>query len=184
LEFEFKRDVLVQLGLDGLSSVMAHRAGLWSYATTEWLKLCIPSQTDATRSRWPVHPLWAALASVDWNADGGPLLRTFKPLRAPSPEWLGMRALSTIASVAAVTGEVDFDAAARKAADLASFALTRLNRGGESGISFEQFFTEKVEGLVRQYNVRMNVPPVDAPDPDDYITRNPYWRAKQGKQDQ
>ena len=31
--------------------------GLWSYATTDWLRLTIPTPEDEPRSRWPVHPL-------------------------------------------------------------------------------------------------------------------------------
>lgn len=51
LEFQFKREVLDQLGLSSLPSALGNLNGLWSYATTEWLKLTLPSETDQTRSR-------------------------------------------------------------------------------------------------------------------------------------
>jgi hypothetical protein len=102
LEFEFRREVLAQLKLDGLPAVLGALSGLWSYASTEWLTLRIPNHSDRTRSRWPIHPLWVALASIDWETRGGSLSRTFAPTRAPSPDWLGARALSMIASMAAV----------------------------------------------------------------------------------
>lgn len=178
LEFEFKRELLVQLGLDSVHSVLRGRSGLWAYATQKWLRLCIPSETDDTRSRWPLHPLWPALSGIDWNGDGGPLLRTYKPTRAPGDDYLGGRALALIAAVGAVVGERDFDAAARVTEGLAWDALARQN--GLSGIGPEQFFAEKVDGLARAFNVRMNAPPADVPDPDDALYLNPYYRRSRG----
>ena len=35
MEFQFKREVLTQLRLDTLPSIMEHQDGLWSYATTD-----------------------------------------------------------------------------------------------------------------------------------------------------
>lgn len=187
LEFEFKRELLVQLGLDSVTSVVNGRAGLWAYATQKWLRLCVPSESDDTRSRWPVHPLWSALSGIDWNGGGGPLLRTYKPTRAPSTDYLGVRALALIASIAAVVGDKDFDAAARATADLAWQALSRQNSAGglkhPTGITQDQLFAEKVEGLTRAYNLRMNAPAANVPDPDDPLYLNPYYRAKAGLRD-
>lgn len=178
LEFEFKREVLSQLGLDGIASVLSSRPGLWSYATTEWLKLCVPNPTDETRSRWPIHPLWVALASVDWGRDGGPMLRSYKPLRAPSMEYLGSRALAAFSSVAALTDTFDFNTAVGRTAEAAWSQLAR--QDGLNYVGADQLFREKVEGLVRRYNVRMNVPPDDTPEPEEPLYRNPYFRGKQG----
>ena len=89
LEFEFRREVLAQLQLDALPSVLEHLNGLWSYATTEWLKLCIPSEADKTRSRWPIHPLWMALASIDWETPGGPLSARVQALACAEREGPG-----------------------------------------------------------------------------------------------
>lgn len=58
LEFEFKRDFLSQKDLIPLKDTLANLNGLWSYATTEWLKLTIPNENDDTRARWPIHPMW------------------------------------------------------------------------------------------------------------------------------
>jgi hypothetical protein len=178
LEFEFKREVLAQLGLDGLPSVLSALSGLWSYATTEWLRLCVPSNSDRTRSRWPVHPVWQALAAVDWEAPGGPLLRSYRPIRAPSPDWLGGRALSCIASLGALIGERDFDAAAHATAALAYDVLTR--RNDLSGISHEQFFGEKVDSLTRTYNLRMNTPPEEDENIERAKWRIEYYRQSRG----
>jgi len=177
LEFQFKREVLVQLDLDSLGSVMEHRAGLWSYAATEWLRLCLPTESDSTRSRWPIHPLWMAVSSVDWGQQGGPLLRSYQVLRAPSLSWLGARALSAYASIGAITGITDFDAAAIEAKKHAYDALNKQNGNGLSGIGDEQFFGEKVEALTRLYNMRMNPAPVPPPEP---FQRNEYERQSRG----
>jgi len=79
LEFQFNREVLDQLGLNSLPGVLDNLNGLWSYVTTEWLKLTIPSDTDKTRSRWPIHPLWMDVAPIDWEGNGGALLREYSP---------------------------------------------------------------------------------------------------------
>ena len=175
LEFEFKRDVLVQLKLDGLPHVLENLAGLWSYATTDWLRLCLVNRDDKTRSRWPVHPLWLALSSVDWGTPGGPLLRSYQPVRAPSMAWLGSRGLSVMASIGAVAGVTDFDQAAAETKRQAWDALAFKN--GNSGISPEQLFLETVEGLTREYNLRMNPKPADPPKP---FVRNEYERQSKG----
>jgi hypothetical protein len=71
VEFQFMREILAQHGIVDLESVLANLNGLWSYATTEWLRLTIPNPDDQTRARWPLHPLWGYLSSVDWETNGG-----------------------------------------------------------------------------------------------------------------
>jgi len=126
--------VLALNDADGRTRTTAgvHLNGLWSYASTEWLKLCVPNETDRTRSRWPIHPLWVALASVDWEASGGPLSRTFTASRAPSQAWLGARALSLIASLGSVAGLDDFDAAGEELLRAASNALGIVTKTGQT----------------------------------------------------
>lgn len=88
VEFQFRREVLGQHGLVSLDNVMANLNGLWSYAATEWLRLTIPNPDDQTRSRWPVHPLWGYLSSIDWETSGGPLARSFTATRLPADKWI------------------------------------------------------------------------------------------------
>jgi hypothetical protein len=88
LEFEFKRDYLKERQLSSLESVLVNLNGLWSYATTEWLRLTEPNPADSTRARWPTHPLWIALASVDWETAGGALLKRFTNARMPDEKRL------------------------------------------------------------------------------------------------
>ncbi len=83
--------------------------GLWSYATTEWLRLTLPNPDDQTRSRWPIHPLWGYLSSVDWDTDGGPLLSRFNNARIPGDDWLCKNGFSALISFMAREGIKDFD---------------------------------------------------------------------------
>ncbi|MGA7750780.1 MAG: replication initiation factor, partial [Gallionella sp.] len=98
VEFQIMREVLAQHGIVDLESVLANLNGLWSYATTGWLRLTLPNPDDQTRSRWPLHPLWGYLSSIDWETDGGPLARSFKATRLPEDERIFALGASSIAS--------------------------------------------------------------------------------------
>lgn len=176
LEFEFKREVLDQLGLSGLPSVMGNLNGLWSYATTDWLKLTSPSDTDQTRSRWPIHPLWGYLSSVDWESPGGPLLREYAPSRAPRKEGIGRRALSALASLAAIAGAEDFEQALGLVGDVAFQALA--DQAYLIGIPEHQHFREKIAVLKRKYNTGMNA--VEAEEEAEDPVEREYRRQTQG----
>ena len=178
MEFQYKREILDQLGLDGHCSVLEHQGGLWSYATTEWLRLCLPNREDETRSRWPVHPLWMAISSVDWGTPGGPLLRSYTASRAPSMEYLGSRLASVIASIGAIANLSDYDLAAAEAKKQGYDAMALQN--GISGISVDQYFLEKVQGLTRDYNLRMNPKPPAPPASLPPVVDNEYKRQSQG----
>jgi len=82
LEFQFKRKVLSEHQVTTVDDLLSRLGSLWIYATTQWLKLTIPSLTDDTKSRWPMHPLWAELVEADW----GPYLEAKpKPIRPNTP---------------------------------------------------------------------------------------------------
>lgn len=102
LEFELKRDYLKERQLSSLESVLVNLNGLWSYATTEWLRLTEPNPDDSTRARWPTHPLWMALASVDWETSGGVLLKRFTNARLPDEKRLYSTVFGSLASYMAI----------------------------------------------------------------------------------
>jgi len=156
LEFEFKRQVLTQKGLRSLDEVLKNLNGLWSYATTEWLKLTIPNQEDKTRSRWSIHPLWACLASLDWETNGGPLQNRFSNERTPEDRIALNRAFSAVTTWMAAHGFTDFD----KAKPEFQIALTHFinNRAVDFGLSFEELINEKVALKARQFNTLNNIP--------------------------
>lgn len=162
LEFEIKREVLTQKGLSKLYQVLDHLNGLWSYATTEWLRLTIPSNDDKTRSRWPIHPLWLLLSSVDWESKGGPLGKRFSPTRSPSDDKLLQMAASTWFSYAAKHG---FEAANLKEAhdDLVAQLVTFIEQKAyEQGLPFDAYVAEKIALKHRQYNTAINDPEQEA----------------------
>jgi hypothetical protein len=104
LEFQFKRTVLSQLGVVSLGSVLNQLNGLWGYAMTDWLRLTLPNPDDRTRSRWPVHPLWGYLSSIDWETNGGPLLRQYPLARVPGDDKLFSLYFSALISYMAREG--------------------------------------------------------------------------------
>ena len=102
LEFELKRDYLKERQLSSLESVLVNLNGLWNYATNEWLRLTEPNPQDSTRARWPTHPLWIALASVDWETSGGVLLKRFTNARLPDEKRLYTAIFGSLASYMAI----------------------------------------------------------------------------------
>ena len=154
LEFECKQAVLSQLGIKGFDAVMDSLGGIWGYATTEWLRLTEPNCSDATRSRWPVHPLWALLASIDWEEEGGPLSRTFPVSRQPGHDWLMTHGLSALTSFMATQGIYDLDQG------IAAFREQLIAYHDEKAFLFGQslssYVWDKVALKVRQYNAGMN----------------------------
>lgn len=154
LEFQLKREVLTQKGLSKLTEVMDNLNGLWSYATTEWLRLTLPNPEDKTRSRWPIHPLWGYLSSVDWQTDNNPLLPRFSSARIPSNEMIFRGALSSLVSFMAREQITNFDHgfAAYKLAFCQHFDQKSFNLG----LSFDDFIKEKVAIKARLFNTILN----------------------------
>jgi hypothetical protein len=68
LEFQFRRDVLVEFGLRTVDEVLAGAQDLWRYGTTDWLTLRTPTE-DARERRWPVDPLWREVQAVEIAPD-------------------------------------------------------------------------------------------------------------------
>jgi hypothetical protein len=176
LEFEFKRQMLNQKGLFTLGDVLHHLNGLWSYATTEWLKLTMPNEDDQTRSRWPIHPMWAALSTLDWDTNGGPLLNRFSNARTPEDRISLNRAFSALTTWMAAHGFRDYNEA--KEPFMKALYHYMNNRAMDWGCSFEELINEKVSIKARQFNTLNN-----AVDDDDGITdaARAYREASNGE---
>lgn len=162
LEFELKREVLTQKELSKLSEVLNHLNGLWSYATTEWLRLTIPNPEDKTRSRWPIHPLWGLLASVDWESKGGPLSKRFSPTRSPKDDKLFQVAYSAVLSYMAKHGFEATELYEGIEEFLAKAYEYQEQKAYELGLPFEDFIAEKLALKRRQYNTFLNDPDLEA----------------------
>lgn len=154
LEFQLRRDVLVELGLVGLDKVLANLNGLWSYATTDWLRLTLPQDDDKTRSRWPIHPLWGYLSSVDWETPGGPLSARFSNERIPSVEKIYGRYLSVLTSFMALAGSQNIEEASN---DLYEHMTKHFLKISDIiGVDYLDFVLGKVAIKARQYNTILN----------------------------
>ncbi|CAG9932409.1 conserved protein of unknown function [Candidatus Nitrotoga arctica] len=181
IEFQFRREVLAQHGLVNLDNVLANLNGLWRYASTEWLRLTIPNLDDQTRSRWPVHPLWGHLSSIDWETDGGPLTRSFNATRLPEDKRIFSLGASSIASYMAKHGITDYgDGLDRFQCDLYGYLQTR---GEFLGLSAESFLIEKVRLRAKEFNTIQNCLDAEWTQLERNKSAVEYGRASKGGND-
>ena len=181
LEFEFKREFLTQKGLATLREVLNNRAGIWGYATDDWLRLTLPDENDKTRSRWPVHPIWQYLASVDWEGYGGVLLSRFTATRAPDDRYLFGRGLGLMFAFMARDGLSDFFEAGDKYLSwLRSYAEKHFCQ--YEGISFEQYVQEQVAIRARRFNTALNTFEDEPEDNLDIEAAARAYRKASGKE--
>ncbi len=108
LEFQFRRPVLRELGVESADTLAYNTSALWRYATQEWLRLTQPNDNDATRSRWPNHPLWTDLGNATWDSGDGDCLRRVSKRRTPDDHYLFKNGISGITSYMAREGITDF----------------------------------------------------------------------------
>lgn len=156
LEFQLRRELLSQHGVLNLSAVLEHLNSLWSYATTEWLRLTLPSEEDKTRSRWPLHPLWGYLSSIDWETNGGPLSRTYSPARVPGDDWIYTHALSVLISFMA--RERITDLYEGNEALLAGMYLYHGKKAARLETLFDDYIDTKLALKGRLFNTLLNDP--------------------------
>jgi hypothetical protein len=154
LEFQFKRAVLSQLGVVALGSVLNQLNGLWGYAMADWLRLTLPNPDDKTRSRWPVHPLWGYLSSVDWETNGGPLLRQYPLARVPGDDKLFPLYFSALISYMAREGINDLYQGQESMT--AAVVAYYMRKADWLGLSFERYVDERVATKARLFNSLVN----------------------------
>lgn len=180
LEFQLRREILVQHGLTKLDAVLENLNGLWSYATTEWLKLTIPNPDDQTRSRWPIHPLWGYLSSIDWETQGGSLTRSFKNALVPGDRKLFSMALSVLISYMAREG-IEDPLEGYKA--LMTALYSHYSAIAEYlGLSFDEYLDQKLAIKGRHYNT-LGTYPDGIPGLDEDISAQKaeaYRKARDG----
>ena len=181
LEFQFKRSVLKELGVDRLADLQAHRRGLWRYATQDWLRLAQPPAEDSNQSRWPTHPLWQALAAIDWQAAAGASLSRFRQERIPHDEALFINGLGGLTSFMAREGITDLDEG------LGEFLVRAQSfhdqRQRTTGRGFTGYVADKVAVKGKRYNTLRTetaaAQEVEARERDAVATA--YREAKEGE---
>lgn len=175
LEFEFKRDFLKERGLSSLESVLDNLNGLWSYATTEWLRLTVPSDSDATRTRWPTHHLWMALASVDWESAHSTRLSRFSNTRAPDKRRLYALVHGSLASYMAIH-RMDDKGAAMDAL-LGEMHQHFQDLAYRMGLDPDEALMRKVKARARLFNTNDNT---EGQEPDESPGVRAYRDASDG----
>lgn len=178
-EFQLMRDVLAEHGLISLDSVLANLNGLWSYASTEWLRLTLPNPDDQTRSRWPIHPLWGYISSIDWETDFNTLSRSFKATRLPEDKRILSLGVSSLASFMGKYGITDFD----EGLDRYLLVLHQYlcDRGEFDGLSGEDWLLERVRLRGKECNTLLNVNEVDQKRLEVERAAKDYRKASEGE---
>lgn len=107
-EFQVGRPAFRESGIDSVADLLANLGAVWEYLVRDWLRLAVPVATDTNRSRWPNHPLWNALATVNWSELPQPTLKRVRPSGAPRDENLFTGFPGYIASLMAREGITDW----------------------------------------------------------------------------
>ena len=178
LEFEFKRDCLKERNLSSLDSILANLNGLWCYATTEWLRLTEPNPADSTRARWPTHPLWIALASVDWETTGGVLLKRFTNARMPDEKRLFSMVFSSLVTYMAMN-QID------DKGEAINSLLRKMHEHFESiafheDLHVDELIYQRMAARTRSFNTALNHPS-DTPEPEEPEGVKAYRKASNGE---
>lgn len=179
LEFEFKRDYLKERGLSSLESVLVNLNGLWSYATTEWLRLTEPNPNDLTRARWPTHPLWIALAAVDWKTSGGVLLKRFSNARLPDEKRLYSTVFGSLASYMAIHQLDDKNVAI-------DGLLGKMHQHFQEvayyqGLEVDELLIQRVAARSRLFNAGVNFQGEEPQEPEESEGVKAYRKASRGE---
>lgn len=179
VEFQLMRDVLAEHGLIGLDGVLANLNGLWNYASIEWLRLTLPNPDDQTRSRWPIHPLWGYISSIDWETNLNTLSRSFQATRIPEDKRVLALGVSSMASYMAKHGITDFE----EGMDRYLLALHRhLHATGEfMGLSAECMILEKVRLRGKEFNTILNIDETEQKRLEVEKATKDYRKASEGE---
>jgi hypothetical protein len=179
LEFELKREVLTEHRVSKLDDALRNLNGLWSYCTTDWLRLCLPNPEDKTRSRWPIHPLWGYLSSVDWETSGGELSKRFNNARVPSDEKLFSLAFSMVINFMAKAGIRDLYEGWKEFE--AMMYAHHERKSFDMGLPFDDYVAERVSIKVREFNTMLNPVPQEVQQEALQRAAEEYRKASDGE---
>jgi len=151
LEFQIKRDPLVEFGLSSFEEVESQIQSLWAYQTTEWLRIAVPGN-DQTRSRWPNHPLWDLLQTANFSGGNAfPLTRSLRE-SVPGDRYFFRQGISPIICYMAARGISTFAEAGpaflKEAAEYHAF------RSLETGQDIEAYCGKRAKLKAMEYHKR------------------------------
>jgi hypothetical protein len=159
LEFEIKREILKQYGLNDLPSVLNVLDALWLYATEKWLRLAVPDPEDSNRARWPTHWLWQQLMGVDWRTPPFTLKARFVSSNIPSEDFVCNSGFNAVLGFMLREGIQDFDEG--EEAFSRRMRSYHWRRADKEGAPFWRYVTDRLMLKARQYKMVM-----EAPEPD------------------
>jgi len=179
LEFEVKRDALKQFDATKLDDADALCAGLWPYLTDSWLRLAMPSPKDTTRSRWPTHPLWERLQTIDFGAFNVPALKRVSLQGTPSTDWMFRSGASGILTFMALE---DIDNVPEGLDSFLAAYLGYLDKSENfRERSSEDHIDVKLREIRRRYNLGLNERPAGQRDPVTEAIARHYRRGRDGE---
>lgn len=83
VEFQLRRPVLRQLGVDTLSDLLEKLSGVWEYCACCWAVLCAeaPDRKNRHQDRAEIHEFWKAVQAVDWGTYQPVFRKKLQPLK-------------------------------------------------------------------------------------------------------
>ncbi len=151
LEFQLQNRVLTEHDAKTIDKLLYRSGGLWRYCCLNWLKLTIPNPQDDTQSRWPLHPLWQALADIEWSGSFEGVSIPVRTSRIPPDSNLFEAGLSGLSSYMAIHKIDDYEEAVPR---FIEDAMEYHNRDSYfTGRDFYSYMEEKAALKARRYNV-------------------------------
>lgn len=179
LEFQFRREALRELGIHHFSSLKESLAGLWTYASSDWLRLTLPSETDKTQSRWPTACVWEVLQRAKWSGDNAISRLPVEKGRPPSDRSLFVNGMGGLTSFMARDGYSDpiegvhaYIRSAKKYHD---------DREYMTDYDFHGYLAQKVALKVKAYNTYRNMPENQNLHPSDKAVADAYRKLSDGE---
>ena len=156
LEFQVRREALPDTITESIDRFVQHQSiFVWSYCTSEWLRLTIPSANDETRSRWPNHPLWDVLAGLG-EAVGAPTRLRVPKQRIPLDNTLFKAGIWGLTSFMAREGITDLgEGVANYLRGMERFHA-ELSNQPEGPEALERYINRKVLAKGRRFNTIRN----------------------------
>lgn len=155
LEFQIRREALVEMGIRKIADLEANYMRLWQYLTRQWLRLTIPGK-GKNQSRRPNHPLWDCLAAVDWGTPSEPSLVRVRYERVPHDDALFLNGLAGLTAFMARHGITDLDEGIGEFIARAD-CYHQQRAGNRRG--FRDYIAEKVADKSKRYNTLDNRDP-------------------------
>lgn len=179
LEFQFKRESLRGFDIKSFTQLMNSLSGLWQYATEKWLRLTLPSESDSTQSRWPLHPMWQVLSQADWGMPPDLGKRPPPEPSGPTDRHLFLNGVGSISSFMAREKITDVDQGIRDFYEKARYYhLDRAEKFGD--FDFDGYILDKVAQKARRYSSMKNNEVAGIDDPGDAAVAREYRNRSDG----